>query len=189
MATDFLTKQDIKFVEEYVEHGNATKAAQEAYPTVKTYSSAATKGSDNLKSPKIQEAIDDALLYQHHIQLFKSKRVEYFMFPKTMDDKDIVSHVNSVGIKVITVRETDKGKMAFYAVPDASAIKGALDLAYKIKGAYAPEKHLNVNVDIQTDPLIADLTLMLNEKLKDGIHQGTNKPSNGGSTSPVGAEA
>lgn len=183
-SNDFLTKQDVKFVEEYIAHGNATKAAQEAYPTVKTYNSAAMKGSRNLKDVRIQDAIEDALLYQHHIQLFKAKKVDYFTFPKDMSDEDIVKHVNEVGIKVITVRTTDKSKMAFYAVPDAQAIKGALDLAYKIKGAYAPDKHINVNVDVDSSEAVIKATKYLNE-----LYGGTSVQRNGETASVMGTEA
>lgn len=183
MGADFLTKQDVKFVETYIETGNATKSAKEAYD-IESYSYAGVKGHENLKKPKIQDAIDDALLYKHHIDLFKSKRVDYFVFPKTMSDEAIVEHVNSTGIKVITVRETDKGKMAFYAVPDANAIKGALDLAYKIKGTYAPEKSVVLNIDAEADPVVEELTAKLNAY----VYKGTGIESNGGESSSMGTE-
>lgn len=181
-----LTKQDIKFVETFVETGNGTKAVQKAYK-VKDPNYAGVKAHDLLRKPKIEraiaEAIPDDVLAQKHIELFDQKRVDYFVFPKGMTDEEIVGHVNSVGIKVITVRESDKGKMAFYSVPDANAIKNALEMAYKIKGTYAPEKSLNINVEVESDEVVRALTDKLN-----GVYKGTGSTSDGGSSVVVDTE-
>ena len=84
--------------------------------------------------------LPDELLGQKHRELFEQKQVSYFVFSKSMSDEEIIAHVKASGIEVITVRESDKGKMAFYSIPDAQAIKSGLDMGYKLKGSYAPEK-------------------------------------------------
>src|SRR3990167_9301423 len=37
---------------------------------------------------------------------------------------------------------------------DTFAVSKGLDLAYKVKGSYAPEKHLNVNIPIPIDEIL-----------------------------------
>lgn len=56
MDKNKLTKQDMKFVEGIVEHGNRTQAAQEAYG-IENYGYARVKGSEQLTKPNIQEAV------------------------------------------------------------------------------------------------------------------------------------
>ncbi len=46
---------------------------------------------------------------------------------------------------------------------DTQAVSKALDMAYKLKGAYAPEKSLNVNIEIPISPKLKELAEILNE--------------------------
>lgn len=85
------------------------------------------------------EFLPDSFLVDAHKQLFSQKQVAYFTFSKAMSDAEIIEHVRAAGIEVITVREGEKGKMAFYSIPDAAAIKNGLDMAYKIGGKYPKE--------------------------------------------------
>jgi hypothetical protein len=63
---------------------------------------------------------------------------------------------------------------------DSNAISKGLDMAYKIKGRYAPEKNLNINVEVSNNPEIQELTQKLNE-----IYGGTGQSSNGGLSSAM----
>lgn len=184
---DGLTKKQRGFVKDYLKTGIGSLAAKENYD-VANDNVARNIASENLTKPNIQKAIadrlTDELLSEKHIELFNQKRIDYFMFPKSMDDEEIREHVESVGITVITVRTTEKGKMAFYSLPDANAIKGALDMAYKIKSTYAPEKSVNVNVEVEASPVIKELTDKLN-----GLYRGSSESSDGGITSVVDPEA
>lgn len=152
-----LTKKQIKFVKEYAKSGNGTKAALKVYK-LKDDNTAAVHASRTLRNAKVVNALDKLLsdenLSKYHKELFDQKRIDYFVFPKSMEDEEIVEHVKSVGITVITVRQTDKGKMAFYTMKDAQAVRGALDMGYKIRGSYAPEKSITVNIDADPDPEI-----------------------------------
>ncbi len=140
-----LTKKQQGFVKDYVETGNGTQAALKNYDT-DSPNVANQIALDNLRKPTVIEAIkgiaqhlDEETLAANHKKLFEQVRVEYFVFPKTMEDEEIVAHVKAAGIDVITIRPSDKGKMAFYSIPDSNAIKSGLDMAYKIKGTYAAE--------------------------------------------------
>ena len=46
--------------------------------------------------------------------------------------------------------------------PHSDAVKG-VDMAYKVDGAYAPDKHLNMNVDIEQRPDVLELTRIVLE--------------------------
>lgn len=121
--------------------------------------------------------LSESSLAQAHRDLLQQKRIDYFVFPKSMEDDEIVEHVASVGIVVITVRQSDKGKMAFYSIDDANARKGALDMAYKLKGLYAPEKNLNVNVDVEATETIKELAEEVNR-----LYRGSDLTGNGAKT-------
>lgn len=65
----------------------------------------------------------------------------------------------------------------------SDAAKG-VDMAYKVGGDYAPDKHLNVNVELEPPQEIKDLTQKLN-----ALYRGTSIPSDGGKPSAVGDQA
>lgn len=61
----------------------------------------------------------------------------------------------------------------------------AAEIVFKVHGSFAPSKHLNVNVDVDTDdPVVKELTNKLN-----AIHGSTSFPSNGEPSSTLGTEA
>lgn len=149
-----LTKQENVFVQVVAETGNRTKAAKKAFG-IKDDNYAGLKGSRMIRKDKIVKTLKSMadhlpieLLAENHLKLFKQKQVSYFVFPRNMKDAEIVGHVKAAGIDVITVRESDKGKMAFYSIPDTNAISRGLDFAYKIKGDFAPEKKVAVNLNV-----------------------------------------
>jgi hypothetical protein len=83
--------------------------------------------------------LPDSVLTENHRQLLEQKRIDYFVFPKAMEDQEILDHVQAAGLTVVVIRLSDKGKLAFYSLPDAQAKKAALELAYKIKGKMTEE--------------------------------------------------
>lgn len=185
--TPKLTKKQRGFVKDYLATGNGTQAALANYET-NNIDVAKSIASENLTKPYIQQAvskvIDKDLLTEKHLELLEQTRIDYFVFPKWMEDDEIVIHVeDATGIKVLNVRETEKGKMAFYAIADAQARGKALDLAYKLRGDYAPEKSVSVNVQVEADTVVRELTNKLN-----AIHGSTSVPSDGEPASVMGTE-
>lgn len=87
----------------------------------------------------LEDSLPDEKLSKAHEELLDQKRIEYFVFPKKMDDEEIKGHVESAGLRLIVTRESDKGKMAFYSIPDAQAKSKALEMAYKLKGKFSDE--------------------------------------------------
>lgn len=110
-----LSKKEKVFVKEFIKSDNATQSALTAYDT-KSENTAAAIGSENLRKPKIiqaiQEMLPDELLAAVHLEGLKAGR-------KVGD-----------GIE-----------------PDYMTRAKYLDLGYKIKGSYAAEKHINLNVE------------------------------------------
>lgn len=119
--------------------GSMRKAIQDA-----GYSEAVANNPQKItESVTWNEVMDkyfsDDELAQKHKELLNQKRIDYFVFSKKMEDEEITAHVEAAGLAVITIRESDKGKLAFYSIPDAQAKKAALEMAYKMKGRYTDE--------------------------------------------------
>lgn len=138
--TDKLTRKQKDFVESYLDTGNGTQAALAAYDTENARVAAAI-ASENLTKPNIinalEEALPDDLLAQVHKEgLFATK-------PIYNDDGDLLSEE-----------------------ADFNARHKYLDSAYKLKGKYAAEKHLNVNIEVAPTPLISELTKMINQGMR-----------------------
>ena len=137
-----LTIKEQKFVKNYIKNdGNGVKTALEVYDT-EDYNTAGAIASENLKKPKIQKAIQDALpdelLAQKHLELLNKKEVR---------------QKNNVTTGEIEIVET--GEI------DVQAVSKALDMAYKLKGSYAPEKR-----DIKAEVSDNFLTQEEKDKLK-----------------------
>lgn len=140
------------FVKDWIKTGNGTKAIMNNY-NVKSEKVAGVMAVENLAKPRIQAVIaryadrfSDDMLAEKHNELLNQKQVAYFVFPKRMKDEEIEEKVNSAGFNLIVIRFGEKGKYAFYSTNDSNAQKSALDMAYKIKGTYAPEKR-SIEID------------------------------------------
>ena len=136
-----LTKKQQEFIEQYSKTGNGTLSALKAYST-KDENTAAVIASENLRKPKIVEALEEALpqsmlLEVHREGLYATKEIW-----KNNNETGQVEHVGD---------EADFAVRARY-----------LDMAYKIKGSYAPEKHMNVNVNVEASEKIKELAKKLN---------------------------
>lgn len=144
MATKLTKKQKV-FVEEYAETGNGTQSALKAYDT-DSPKVASVIAVENLAKPSIKEALEEALpdsmLLEVHREGLYATKPIYVEGKRVDEDADF------------TVR-------AKY-----------LDMGYKLKGSYAAEKHLNLNVELDLPPEIQELA---HELLS---HQRTTEASN-----------
>lgn len=132
-----LTKKQKGFVKDYIKTGNGTQAALNNYD-VSTEHTAAVIASENLTKPEIvksiQEALPDDLLSKVHLEGLEASRI-------------ISAN--------ITYGEANERTNDFIEVADHPTRAKFLDLAYKIKGSYAPEKHLNTNLSVEISEAIA----------------------------------
>lgn len=109
--------------------------------------------SENLTKPNIKKAIADAI----PDELLTERHLEL------LNKREIVNDI-------------DRG-------PDVQAVTKALDMGYKIKGTYAPEKNVNVNVELESDEDIKLIADQLN-----ALHSRTNQESDGVVSDPMDSE-
>jgi phage terminase small subunit len=150
-----LTKKQKGFVKDYLETGVGAIAVKKNYD-IKDDNTAYNIASENLSKPKIQEAIADALpnedLARKHNELLNAVVFERISFKLDDSDeliRDIIAKMP--GYEVIYIRQDDNGKMAYVKAPDSNTQDKALDKAYKIKGSYAPDKHININTNVSIE--------------------------------------
>ena len=115
-----------EFAQRYITNGNnATQAAKDTYQ-ITNDNYARLKGHRKVKSKNVQKAIKsiadsipDSLLIEKHLELLNSRET-------------IVSDGEVIDDKI-----------------DVHGVSKGLDMAYKIKGAYAPEKSINTIVGLE----------------------------------------
>lgn len=134
-----LSKKEKGFVKDFVKTGNGTKSALNNYNTG-SENVAASIASENLRKPKIQnaiksiaESIPDSLLIKKHLELLNA---------------------------TTTIKQGEEYEEKI----DAQAVKAGLDMAYKLKGNYAAEKS-NVVIEDSTDSTkVKELMAKLNDQ-------------------------
>lgn len=118
-----LTKQEKKFIDIKAETGNGTLAVKEAFG-IEDSNRAAVRANYLLRKPNIinaiQAALPDELLAQVHLEGLNATR----SFPL--------------------------GEGEYEDAPDYAVRHKYLDSAYKLKGSYAAEKHVNLNIDAES---------------------------------------
>lgn len=163
-----MTRKKKKFVDSFVEQGVAAEAARQAFdidPDNKQLAS--SMGSEYLAKPDIKaeitRRITPELVEKAHQSLLDAVRLDYFVFSKSMPDDEITSHVEAQGLTVISIRQTEKGKMAFFSLPDGAARGKGIELYHKVHGTFAPDKTINVNVEVKPNDRIKNLANKLNK--------------------------
>ena len=151
---DKLTKKQRIFVKEYIKDENGTQSALKAYDT-KSENVANVIAVENLRKPMIVEVlknlaerIPDELLEKVHLEgLNAGKRV--------FKNNNETGEIEDLGVE-----------------PDYAIRHKYLDSGYKLKGSYAAEKNINLNVNIEsvdpTDPEVLNAMKIIQEKLENG---------------------
>lgn len=146
-----LTKKQKGFVKDYAKTGNGTQAVLKNYDTT-DYATASVIAVENLEKPRIikalAERLPDDLLEERHLELLNKRE----------------THIYSTGRgKGYKVHKIDLG-------PEVQAVSKGLDMAYKIKGSYAPEKsqrlQVNLNGHSEDKSALEELRREYEEKLK-----------------------
>lgn len=168
-----LTKKERGFVKDYVLTENGTQSVLKNYDA-KNAKVASVIAVENLAKPRIQEAIEE-----------KKKTIA----EQIPDDLLVKVHLegleaNRVISARITSKEANENTDDFIEVPDHTTRQRFLDTAYKLKGSYAPEKSVNVNVDVEASQPIKDAADKLNALLRGGGQSG-----NGTLPDPLGTQA
>lgn len=144
-----LSKKQEGFVNDYIETGNGTKAALNNYD-VKNERVAASIACENLTKPYIVDAIEE------------KKRSIAEQIP---DDLLVQKHLELLNAEV-KVRVKEKGAIVIEQESiDTYSISKGLDMAYKLKGTYAPEKNLTLNVNVEVSDKIKAIAKKAEEEL------------------------
>ena len=83
------------------------------------------------------EKLSDDVLLEYHEKLLKMHKIAHQIFPMAVKDDEARATIEGFGFKVIRTNFVKGvGRIAYYSVPDAHAMKDALDMAYKIASKY-----------------------------------------------------
>lgn len=135
----------------------------------------------------LEENLPEDLVTKRHQELLSSATINHYEFyshGKTnskakatgkhhLSDEEIRTLVESVaGCKLIYIKQFGTGtKVAYFSQPDNRSRKDAIDLAYKLRGSFAPEKSLNVNItkNVNANPKVKKVVKQFEENLKKAI--------------------
>lgn len=157
-----LTKKQKGFVKDYAKTGNGVQAALKNYEIESKDKErvAASIATENLTKPDIVKAIHDALpddlLEKKHLQLLDATALERMSFDENTDDaviEDVVRRMPGYELLHIVTNLDSHGaitsKYAYVKAPDNLTQDKALDKAYKLKGSYAAEKSVALNLNVE----------------------------------------
>lgn len=82
----------------------------------------------------------------------------------SLTDKEIIAMLAEVNCKVRRIVHGETARHVYFWAADNRAVKDALDMAYKLKGSYAPEKRLNLNMELPPNDRLKSLATKLNAK-------------------------
>lgn len=107
----------------------------------------AQKPNQITKSEIFQQLLDRFLpeekVVKAHDQLIQAGTVQFIELPAEKTDAEIRAELREMGeFKVVTIvrrKGIDIAKV-YYIQPDGVTRRGAVDMAYKLRGSYAPEK-------------------------------------------------
>lgn len=149
-------KRVVKKVVEMVENGGSvsvSKAMREAGYSEATASNPKKVTSTKTWQDLMNEYLPDEDLQQHHKQLLNLGRIEHMVMSSSLTKDEARALIEDVhGCTVKKMREINGQLHVWFLAPDATAKKSALELAYKIKGKFAPSE-VNVTVKSKLDNL------------------------------------
>lgn len=95
----------------------------------------------------------------------------------TLSDTQIVKLLADVNCQVKQIVHGEQARHVYYWAADAQAQVKALEMAYKVKGTFAPDKHANLNMhmNLSTDPSDIDLDKLVEEAESKLKSQKTNE--------------
>ena len=99
----------------------------------------------------MKKNISDETLSKKHKELLNATRLEHMVFPIATSDEDIKKLLKSVNCNVRKIQHGEQANHVWFWAKDNNALKNALDMAYKLKGKYAPEK-LEAEITTNVDP-------------------------------------
>lgn len=93
----------------------------------------------------LEEYMPDETILRSHMGLMNSRRLDHMTFPLKIEDDEIQELLASVNCVLRKVVHSEQAKHAYFWSPDNRARKDAIDMLYKLKGSYSPEKFEDVS--------------------------------------------
>jgi len=121
--------------------GNVSKGMRDA-----GYSKETAKSPKKLTESRgweelMKKYISDDDISKAHGELLRASQIDHYVFPKSEKDEVIKKLIESIpGCKLMKVRIAQQWKRAYFWTPDNHSRKDAIDMAYKLKGKYTPQK-------------------------------------------------
>ncbi len=170
------------------------------------YNAVSAKNPKNLTDSKaFKEILDEYLseeeLSKKHKELLNASRLEHMVFPpfRTRDedmedgedseenvgedfgeqltDQEIRDLLASTNCTVRKIVHGDMQRHVYFWAADNKARKDAIDMGYKLRGAYAPDRSVNINasIDLTGEEPTDALALEYEEKLRKMMLNGGTK--------------
>lgn len=140
--------------------------------------------SKGFKELMEEAGLDDASLTRTHSELLKSARLDHMIFalgPKkdeekkdnsVLSDEDIKRLLADVNCTVRRIVHRETARDVYFWSPDNKSRKEALDMAYKLKGSYAPEKKMTLHGHVDaTNPKTQAIVEKFNDELKKQLEK------------------
>lgn len=122
----------------------------------------------------MEENLPDSELARHHKQLLNARALGEFSFSLQIPDDKIIEVVEKAGCELIQIEEVHTKdpkftrKVAYYSIPDSTAKKHALDMAYKLKQKYGDLTIKHKFGELTDEELEAEIAERLSRGLGDG---------------------
>lgn len=150
-----------------VNGGNVSKAMRDAgYTKLTAKTPQKLTESRGFKGLIEDAGLTDQYLLRKHKELMDSKRIEHMTFPLRVSDDDIRELLESVSCIVRRIQRSAKQVDCWYWASNTEAVKGSLELAYKIKRHFG-ETPNSISFN--------QVTLMVDEKKKDAFVERMNQ--------------
>lgn len=95
----------------------------------------------------LDNLLSDSFLLQKHKELLQTKELRRKLFSPEFTDDEIADIIVSTGGQLKKIIRPDKGDiLVYYVINNTPTVASALDMGYKLKGRYAPEKQLVYDV-------------------------------------------
>lgn len=135
------TEKQKKAIKNAVENGgNISKAMREAGYSPKTAKNPKKLTESAAWNDLMEKYLPEKELLKIHKSMLNAHRVDHMVFPLKITDEAITDLLNSANCKVRKIMHGDTAIHVWFWAPDNKAKKDALDMAYKLRGSYAPEK-------------------------------------------------
>ena len=135
------TMKQRRAIKNVVENGgNVSKAMRDAKYSIETAKNPKKLTDSRAWEELVEENLPDKDLSRLHKKLLNSKRIEHMVFPTATEDKDITSLLKSVNCVVRKIQHGDMAIHVWFWATNDKALQSGLEMAYKLKGRYAPDK-------------------------------------------------